>query len=135
MVAQFGAALIFIFAAIGFIIFGLWVPKLVRPHLPDEEKLSNYECGERPVGTPWVRFNIRFYIVAILFIIFDVEVLFIIPWAVVFKELLPSMGLLVFFEMFVFLLVLGVGLAYCWAKGHLEWIFKEKTIKETTPTA
>jgi NADH-quinone oxidoreductase subunit A len=135
MVVQFGAAFIFILAAIVFMLFSLWVPKLVRPHNPNQEKLSNYECGERPVGTPWIRFNIRFYIIAILFIIFDVEVLFIIPWAVVYKDLLPTMGFLVFFEMFVFLTVLGVGLAYCWSKGHLEWIFREKTTEENAPTA
>ncbi len=112
---------------VGFILFNLLVPILFRPSNPYSEKLTNYECGERPVGGPWIRFNVRFYIVAIVFLIFDVEVLFIVPWAVVYKQLFGELGLLVFFEMFVFLIVLGVGLAYCWKKGHLEWVLRVKT--------
>lgn len=130
MAAQFGVAFLFLLTAIGFVLGSLWVPKLVRPTNPFPDKLSTYECGERPVGSPWIRFNIRFYVIAILFLIFDVEVLFIIPWAVVYKSLLPSLGFFVFMEMFVFLVVLGVGLAYCWAKGHLEWIFQSKNAKD-----
>ena len=126
MTAQFSAALIFILAGIAFVGFNLLLPRLVRPINPYPEKLGNYECGERPIGTPWVRFNVRYYIVAIIFLIFDVEVLFIVPWAVVYKSLFSQLGLLVFFDMFVFLLVLGVGLIYCWKKGHLEWVLRER---------
>ncbi len=132
MPAQFIAALIFLLAAIAFVVFNLLVPKLFRPKNSYEEKNSNYECGEIPVGGPWIRFNIRFYVVAIVFLIFDVEVLFIIPWAVVYKSLFSELGLLVFFEMFVFLVVLGVGLAYCWVKGHLEWVLRGKTAEGKT---
>jgi len=124
MPIQFSVALIFLLAAIVFVAINLLIPRLIRPMNPYPEKLTNYECGERPVGTPWIRFNIRFYIIAILFLIFDVEVLFIIPWAVVYKDLFSELGYLVFFEMFVFVLVLGVGLAYCWVKGYLEWILR-----------
>ena len=132
MSAQFSAALIFIFAAIAFVAFNLLLPRLFRPSNPYSEKISNYECGERPIGTPWIRFNIRYYVVAIIFIIFDVEVLFIVPWAVVYRNLFSQLGLLVFFEMFVFLLVLGVGLAYCWVKGHLEWVLQKRSSEERT---
>lgn len=137
MTTQFSTVLIFLLAAIAFVGINLLLPKLFRPKNPYPEKLTNYECGERPVGSPWVRFNIRFYVVAILFLIFDVEVLFVIPWAVVFKTLYSDLGFLVFVEMFIFILVLGVGLAYCWAKGHLEWVLRERVavaIKTESPT-
>jgi len=125
---QYSTALIFIAAAVVFVGGNLILNRLFRPQNSYPEKVSNYECGERPIGSPWIRFNIRYYIIAILFIIFDVEVLFIIPWAVVYKNLLrePGVGMLVFYEMFVFLLILGLGLAYCWAKGHLEWVLRER---------
>ena len=132
MTAQFSAALIFIPAAIAFVAISLLIPRLFRPIHPYAEKLTNYECGERPIGTPWIRFNVRYYVIAIIFIIFDVEVLFIVPWAVVYKSLFPQLGLLVFLEMFVFLLILGVGLVYCWMKGHLEWVLRERTTKGKT---
>jgi len=136
MPVQFATALVFLLVAVAFVAISVLLPRLFRPINPYSDKLTNYECGERPVGTPWIRFNMRFYIIAILFIIFDVEVLFIIPWAVEFRRLYPEMGLLVFFEMFLFLLILGIGLAYCWVKGHLEWVFRERTavdVSESRP--
>lgn len=135
MLAQFSVALIFLLAAIVFVAINLILPRLIRPMNPYPEKLSNYECGERPVGTPWIRFNIRFYVIAILFLIFDVEVLFIIPWAVAYKGLFSELGLLVFYEMFVFILVLGIGLAYCWVKGHLEWVLRGSNVKGHAKTS
>lgn len=128
MSVQFATALIFLLVAVAFVAISVLLPRLFRPIHPYSEKLTNYECGERPLGTPWIRFNMRFYIIAILFIIFDVEVLFIIPWAVEFRHLYPQLGLLVFFEMFLFLLILGIGLAYCWVKGHLEWVFRNRPV-------
>lgn len=134
---QFSTALIFILASVIFVGGNLLLNRLFRPQNSYPEKTTNYECGERPVGSPWIRFNIRYYIVAILFLIFDVEVLFIIPWAVVYKKMLqdPNVGILVFFEMFVFLLVLGIGLAYCWAKGHLEWVLRDRKSVDPNPKA
>lgn len=82
------------------------------------EKLSAYECGEVPDGNAWVKFNIRFYIIALIFIVFDVEVVFMFPWAVVFKD----MGLVAFIEMFIFISILLVGFAYVWVKGDLDWV-------------
>lgn len=91
---------------------------LLRPSKPDPIKERVYECGEETIGTSRVQFNIRFYLAAILFVIFDVEAVFILPWAVAFKEL----GLFAFIDMVVFLLILFVGLAYAWRKGILKWV-------------
>ena len=85
------------------------------------EKLISYECGELPEGSAWVKFNIRFYIIALIFIIFDVEVIFMFPWAIVYKEF----GLLGFVEMLLFVLVLLVGFFYVWKKGDLDWVKME----------
>lgn len=120
---------ILVFALIGaFIVFFLLaVGSLLRPHHPSAEKLSPYECGERPVGSPWIRFNIRFYIIALVFIVFDVEIALIYPCAVVYKQWLetPSalpLGGIAFGEMLFFVAVLAGALAYLWRKGDLEWI-------------
>ena len=82
------------------------------------EKLTSYECGELPEGSAWVKFNIRFYVIALIFLIFDVEIVFLFPWAVVYQEL----GLLAFVEAFIFVLILVVGFIYIWAKGDLDWV-------------
>ena len=82
------------------------------------DKLVSFECGELPEHNAWVKFNIRFYIIALVFLIFDVEVIFLYPWAVVFQEL----GLLAFIEMFIFILILIAGFAYVWIKGDLDWV-------------
>ena len=78
----------------------------------------SYECGEIPDGSAWVKFNIRFYVIALIFLIFDVEIVFLFPWAVVYQEL----GLLAFIEAFLFVLILVVGFIYIWAKGDLDWV-------------
>ena len=82
------------------------------------DKLISYECGEIPEGSAWVQFNIRFYVIALIFLIFDVEIVFLFPWAVVYKEL----GLLAFIEAFIFVLILVVGFMYVWKKGDLDWV-------------
>ena len=82
------------------------------------EKLISYECGELPEGSAWVKFNIRFYVIALIFLIFDVEIVFLFPWAVVYQEL----GLLAFVEAFLFIFILVVGFIYIWAKGDLDWV-------------
>lgn len=84
---------------------------------PDDEKLSAYECGFEPIGDPAEQFNVRFYIVAMLFVIFDLEIAFLFPWAVT----LMHLGSLAFWSMMVFLAVLTLGLVYEWKKGALEW--------------
>ena len=82
------------------------------------EKLIPYECGEVPEGSAWVKFNIRFYIIALIFIIFDVEVIFMYPWALAYKEF----GIIGFVEMLLFVGILMVGLFYVWRKGDLDWV-------------
>ena len=93
------------------------VPLLIAPSKPNPEKLSAYECGFPAFGDARMKFDVRFYLVAILFIIFDLEVAFLFPWAVAFGKL----GLTGFWSMMVFLAVLTVGFAYEWKKGALEW--------------
>jgi NADH-quinone oxidoreductase subunit A len=93
------------------------LPKLLAKHIPNEDKLKSYECGFDPFGDARGKFDIRFYLVAILFIIFDLEVTFLIPWAVSLKEI----GKFGFWSMMIFLLVLTIGFIYEWKKGALEW--------------
>ncbi len=130
MAAHFLGAFVFILFAVFSVFAGVFLARIISPRNQYPDKLTNYECGERPVGSPWIRFNIRFYIIALLFIIFDVEVLFLIPWAVEYRNLLGSIGALAFWEMFIFLFILGIGLAYCWVKGHLEWVLTSRTVTE-----
>ena len=84
--------------------------------------MGPYECGVDPVGSPHQRFSVKFYMVAMLFILFDIEVVFLYPWAKLFKEFkLAGMGTMLFGEMVVFMAVLGLGLVYVWRRGALEW--------------
>jgi len=117
MLTEFGRVLIFLIVGGVFVAGGLVVAWLLRPNRPYPSKLATYECGEVPVGDTRVRFNIRFYVVALIFLLFDVEVVFLFPWATVYKDL----GWSAFIEMLVFLGVLVVGYAYVWRKGDLDW--------------
>ena len=91
---------------------------VLRPSRYSEEKLTTYECGEDPTGNAWIQFNIRFYVFALIFLIFDVEAVFLLPWATVFRDL----GLLAYVEGLVFIAILVVALAYVWRKGDLAWV-------------
>ena len=113
--------LFFLVAAVLFVGVSLTFSSLVRPSKFTPEKYIPYECGENPVGSPWVQFNIRFYVFALVFIIFDVEVVFLFPWAVVYQKL----GLFAFIEGLIFIAILALGLAYVWVKGDLEWVRTE----------
>jgi len=116
--------------AIIFVVGIVYLAKLVRPKRPTFEKLTTYECGENPEGSPWIKFNIRFYVVALIFLIFDVEVVLLIPWALVYKDY----GMTGFLIGGVFLLLLGLGMAYEWRKGDLEWekpVVNPPTIKSS----
>ena len=117
MITDFGRVLIFLIVGVVFVAGGLIFAWLLRPHRPYPSKLATYECGEVPVGDTRVRFNVRFYVVALIFLIFDVEVVFLFPWAVVYKNL----GWFAFIEMLVFLGMLAVGYAYVWRKGDRDW--------------
>ncbi len=111
---------IFIFAGVVAVLIPLTliVAKLVRPDNPQKTKLMPYECGVDPIGDSRQRYTVRFYIVAILFVLFDVETVFLFPWAVQYKYL----GLFGFVEMMIFLAILVVGYVWIWKKGALEWV-------------
>ncbi len=115
--------------------FAFFVTRIISPNNPNPEKLTSYECGEETTGSAWVPFNSRFYVIALIFLLFDVEMVFILPWATVFGDhtLINNdkrWGWLSLTEMFVFLGILILGLVYVWVKGDLDWI-KAKPI---TPT-
>jgi NADH-quinone oxidoreductase subunit A len=93
------------------------VSRFLGPRKPSVVKSEPFECGNPPTGTAWGRFSVKFYLTAILFIVFDVEVVFLYPWAILFRRL----GLFGFVEMLIFVSILTLGLAYVWRKGALEW--------------
>jgi NADH:ubiquinone oxidoreductase subunit 3 (subunit A) len=119
--AAHASILVFLLAVVGFLAGGLIAWWVLRPSRFSEEKNTTYECGENPEGSAWIQFNIRFYVFALVFIIFDVEAVFLLPWAVVFKKL----GLFAFVEGLVFIAILVVALCYVWRKGDLEWVRAE----------
>lgn len=117
MLREYLPILLFIAIAFGIAIVMVAASYLAGRQRPDSEKLSAYECGFEPFGDARGRFDVRFYLVAILFIIFDLEVAFLFPWAVA----LGSIGMFGFWSMIVFLGVLTIGFVYEWKKGALEW--------------
>ncbi|UKJ05895.1 NADH-quinone oxidoreductase subunit A [Solitalea lacus] len=132
-ISAFGSILLFLLLGTGFVLVTLFMSKLISPNKPNPEKLTTYECGENPTGNSWIQFNMRFYVIALVFLLFDVEMIFLFPWATVFgnKELIaavPAWGWLSFFEMAIFIAILLVGLVYVWKKGDLEWIKPEPII-------
>ena len=114
-----------LFIALGVaLIFGailVWSSTLIGPQRPDREKTSTYESGMQPVGTARERVSIKYYLVAMFFIIFDLEVIFIYPWAVEFKKLFDEIGISVFISMLIFLIVLELGYLYAYKKGGFKW--------------
>jgi NADH-quinone oxidoreductase subunit A len=123
MLFDFANVLIFFILAVIFVAGMLLLASLLRPNNPEPLKLTTYECGEPPIGNAWINFNIRFYLVALIFVIFDVEIAFIYPVTVVFRDwVLKGNGLFALAEILVFLGILFVGLIYVWAKGDLEWL-------------
>jgi len=123
MYFQFANVLVFFLLAVAFVGGMLALGRLLRPNNPEPMKLTTYECGEPPTGSAWVNFNIRFYLVALVFVIFDVEIAFIYPVCAVFRDwVLKGQGLFALAEIFVFLAILFVGLVYVWIKGDLEWL-------------
>ncbi len=120
---HFANVLLFALIGIGFVFGSLVAGHFLRPHNPTAEKEMIYECGEKPIGQAWYNFNPRFYLIALVFVIFEVEIAFMYPVAAVYKWFVANgKGLLVFGEIFVFVAILAVGLAYVWAMGDLEWV-------------
>lgn len=137
MYSQFTTILIFLMTGALMVPLLLLVGKILRPHHPNAGKLSTYECGEIPIGDSWIQFNLRFYVIAILFLVFEVEIALILPVATMFKEWMRSVEinrLLVFMEIAIFIVILLIGFAYAWFKGDLEWIRPQGSItKRVTP--
>jgi NADH-quinone oxidoreductase subunit A len=117
VLAQYWPVLLFIAVAIGLGVVLLVIGLLVGPSRPGSEKLAPYECGFEAFEDARMKFDVRYYLVAILFIIFDLEIAFLFPWAVVFQKI----GVIALVEMALFLLLLVIGFAYVWKKGALEW--------------
>ena len=115
--SEYLGVLIFAALIVGFAIFALVAARLVRPMRPDPVKLTNYECGAEPIGSAWIRFPVGFYLVALVFIVFDVLAVFIIPWTLV----LRSVGLSAFWVMAGFIAIIMLGWVYAYREGVLEW--------------
>ncbi len=116
--------------------FAFFINRLLAPSNPNPEKLTSYECGEEPTGNAWLPFNSRFYVIALVFLLFDVEMVFVFPWAIVFgshelNAVDSRWGWLALTEMFIFLGILILGLAYVWVKGDLDWIKPAVTLPTT----
>lgn len=117
MLADYGYVLLFLVNGSVFAGITLLVAWMLRPNRPDHEKLMTYECGEDPVGNAWIQFNNRFYVIALMFLIFEVEVVLLFPWATVYQDL----GWYAFWAMIVFVSLIFVGFLYELGKGDLEW--------------
>ena len=129
---HFANVLLFTATAVLFVFGSLVAGRFLRPHAPTREKSMIYECGEKPIGQAWFNFNPRFYLIALVFVIFEVEIAFMYPVASVYKWFLDhGQGVLAFAEIFIFVAILAVGLAYVWAMGDLEWVkgLKQDVIK------
>ncbi|WP_436515240.1 NADH-quinone oxidoreductase subunit A [Ekhidna sp. To15] len=127
-ISGFGTVLLFFVGGIAFLMVTLLLGRILRPNRPTPEKQTTYESGEEPAGDAWGQFNVRFYIVALIFLLFEAELVFLFPWASVFGDeslVAETNGLWSKFSMietFIFIGILLVGLAYVWAKGMLEWV-------------
>jgi len=122
---DFGAVLVFAVVAVGFALGGITLSRAVGPKIPNAEKSSIYECGERPVGVAWFNFNPRFYLVALVFVVFEVDIALTFPVVAVYRDWVqasPSFAWVAFAELFLFTAILVVGLIWVWAHGDLEWV-------------
>lgn len=134
--SSWGEVLLFFIGGLTFVSAALLVSRLLRPSRPNPEKLTPYESGEQPTGSPWVQFSTRFYVIALIFLLFEIEVVFLFPWAVVFadpdliRETNGTWGWFSFIEMMIFVGVLVLGLVYAWSNGYLDWIRPEQEISE-----
>lgn len=130
---EFGKVFIYLIMGVLFVLFTFFLGSLVALKRPNPEKLTSYECGEEPIGSSWIQFNSRFYVVALIFLLFDVEMVFIFPWTTIFsQEMLlgadARWGWLTLIEMFIFVGILLIGLMYVWKKGDLNWIKPDSSV-------
>lgn len=120
MLSSYGFVGILAIVAMGFAVLALVVAWLLSPKRPNPAKQSSYECGIETIGDTWVRFKAQYYLFALIFVVFDIEAVFLFPWAVAYARS-GTLGLAALVEAAVFVLILLVGLAYAWRKGALEW--------------
>ena len=121
---QFQFSVVLAYLAVSVVAVGaaLLLGRFLRPHLPDDQKAQTYECGERPIGSAWFNFNPRFYLFALVFIVFDVEIALTYPVAVVVRDWIANgQGMVAVVEIALFVAVLIAALAYVWGKGELDW--------------
>jgi len=129
MLFDFAPVMVFTILGVAFIYGNLIIASFIRPADYQQNKMDVYECGEPTIGSSWVRYNIRFYTIALVYLIFDVEVVFLFPVALLVKDL----GLLALFEVLFFIVVLAVGLAYAWRFGNLDWVRGGQPADEVKP--
>jgi NADH-quinone oxidoreductase subunit A len=125
MAFDFASVLVFAVVAVGFALGGITLSRLVGPRIPNPDKATIYECGERPVGVAWFNFNPRFYLVALVFVIFEVDIALTFPVVAVFRSWAAhdaTFAWIAFLELFLFTAILVVGLVWVWAHGDLEWV-------------
>jgi NADH-quinone oxidoreductase subunit A len=142
MISDFGYILLFVLGGILAFLLVLFTSRLLRPHRPNVEKMSTYESGEEPSGNANVQFNPRFYVIALIFVLFEAELLFLFPWATVFDN--PALNLatdgawrwFALIEMAIFVGMLALGLGYAWVFGYLDWVKQsppDQTIESKVP--
>jgi len=125
--SEYGKILLIAIVGILLVCVTIFLAKILSPKKPNPEKLSTYECGEEAIGSSWVQINPRFYVIALVFLLFDVELIFVFPWATVFGNKEPVMayarwGWFTLVEMGIFIGILVVGLIYVWKRGDISWI-------------
>ena len=123
MLNNYFSILLFLIVGLVFGTLPILLGRLVAPHRPDKDKLSPYECGFAAFEDARMKFDVRYYLIAIIFILFDIEIAFLFPWATVFREFISisDIRFFGFFEMLVFIGILLIGYIYAWAKGALDW--------------
>ena len=123
MLENYFPVLVFVLVGLAFGCAPILLGWLVAPNRPDSEKLSPFECGFAPFDDARSKFDVRYYLIAIIFILFDLEIAFLFPWATIFKDIVgtPEVKFFGFIEMMVFITILVVGYIYAWAKGALDW--------------
>jgi NADH-quinone oxidoreductase subunit A len=133
---DFANILVFLVVGLGFIVMNLALAWFLRPKGDKTPgKLAIYECGEPTIGQAWIRFDIRFYTVALMFVVFDIEIALLFPWAVVFREMVQAgTGWIAFGEALTFIVILMAGLAYVWAKGDIDWTGPGSPAAQATPS-
>jgi NADH-quinone oxidoreductase subunit A len=130
---DFAMVLVFVVAGVGFAIANLLIGALLRPRFPSPEKGLIYECGERPIGGAWFNFNPRFYIIALVFVVFEVEIALTLPVALVFRKwVYQGMGMVALVELVAFVAILATGLIWVWARKDLEWV---KRVEAQSPNS